>query len=60
MSGIHIEIRRTPAMNTPQDLAEALREVADYLDGTVGPSSGPIRDTDGVLVGRWTTGGYES
>jgi hypothetical protein len=56
MSGIHLLISRSPAMSTPQDLADALREVADYLDTTVGPSTGPIRDGDGVLVGRWEMG----
>jgi hypothetical protein len=50
---MNLWIDRTPAMATPQDFAAALREVADVLDTTTGPSTGPIRDSDGVLVGRW-------
>jgi hypothetical protein len=57
---IQIWIERSPAMSTPQNLAVALRDVADYLDSTTGPSTGPIRDSDGALVGRWEMIGAES
>lgn len=54
---MNLWIDRSPAMASPQDFAAALREVADYLDTTIGPSTGPIRDSDGVLVGRWEMDG---
>jgi hypothetical protein len=39
------------AMSTPEDVADALREVADALEA--GASSGIVRDVNGNTVGRW-------
>lgn len=40
------------AMSTPQDVAEAIRRVADRVDG-LGDLSGGIRDLNGNTVGRY-------
>lgn len=44
------------AMQTPQDIAQALREAAGGLDGLVPEAtraSGSIRDLNGNRVGKW-------
>jgi hypothetical protein len=44
------------AMQTPQDIAQALREAAGSLDGLVPEAtraSGSIRDLNGNRVGKW-------
>lgn len=43
------------AMQTPADLAEALRELAGKLSGygNITPGSGSIRDINGNNVGVW-------
>jgi hypothetical protein len=43
------------AMQTPDDVAAALRQVADRLDGTafVEHDGAKIRDTNGNTVGLW-------
>lgn len=47
------------AMQTPQDVAKALREIAEKLD-TTGPSRGPVIDRNGNTVGTFTlTGRWE-
>lgn len=41
------------AMQTPEDVALALRELAERLEGS-GPTEGMVRDENGNTVGRWT------
>ena len=43
------------AMQTPQDVAAALRELANRLDALAGSDDEQrIRDANGNTVGRWT------
>lgn len=48
---LHIKLGND-AMSTKDDVANALRELADKLDRT-GDDSGNIRDYNGNTVGKW-------
>jgi hypothetical protein len=41
------------AMQTAEDVAGALRTIADQLEGGVPPGQHPIRDVNGNTVGHW-------
>lgn len=41
------------AMQTPEDVGEVLRAVANRLDYVMDRSNGEIRDYNGNVVGEW-------
>lgn len=48
---LHLELGNA-AMSTPADVADALRDAADHVEG--GRLESSIRDRNGNTVGRWT------
>lgn len=53
MFSLAIEIGNS-AMESPDDVARALRRLADELETSSAAGNGRIRDDNGNAVGRWT------